>query len=175
VQFVFQPAAQRLSSTSHDAPTGISTSISFPSPFNRAGGRTSNVRRNMKTLLTFSSLLTLSACSVYKVEAVRDFKPRLHDKPLAKKPPSEPVRLNSPMEGGQCFEPMFYVLSLGIIPSHCVGYYQTGNSVFRVTTMMGWIPAMYPVLSDWEYDLDEKSEMRTLKKLSEQDASGNRR
>ena len=121
----------------------------------------------MKTLLTLFSLPILSACSVYKVEAVRDFKPRLHDKTLSEKPPSEPVRLNSHMEGGQCFEPMFYVLSLGIIPSHCVGYYQAGSDVFRITTMMGWIPAVYPLFSDWEYDLDGDGEMRSLKKLDE--------
>ncbi len=68
---------------------------------------------------------------------------------------------------------MFYVLSLGIIPSHCVGYYQTGNGVFRVTTMMGWIPAVYPAFSDWEYDLDGESEMRSLKQLGEHVGSGN--
>jgi hypothetical protein len=127
----------------------------------------------MKILLILFSVLFLSACSVYKVEAVRSFKPRPHDKPLSKKPPSEPVRLNSRMEGGQCFEPMFYVLSLGIIPCHCVGYYQASGGVFRVTTMMGWIPAVYPLLSDWEYDFDGESEMRSLKRLGEQDAYGN--
>jgi hypothetical protein len=75
------------------------------------------------------------------------------------------------MEGSQCFEPLFYVLSLGIIPSHCVGYYQTASGVFRVTTMMGWIPAVYPAFSDWEYNLDGQGEMRSLKKLGEGAAS----
>jgi hypothetical protein len=35
-----------------DAPTGISASISFQHPFNRAGGRTSNVLQEMKTIPT---------------------------------------------------------------------------------------------------------------------------
>ena len=72
---------------------------------------------------------------------------------------------------------MFYVLSLGIIPTHCVGYYQAGNGVFRVTAMMGWIPLVYPAFSDWEYDFDGKNEIRTLKQLGDQvsDSNGGQR
>jgi hypothetical protein len=40
---------ESLCRTSHGAPTGISASISFQHPFNRAGGRTSNVRQKQMT------------------------------------------------------------------------------------------------------------------------------
>jgi hypothetical protein len=127
----------------------------------------------MKTLVTLFLLPFLSACSVYKIEKVHNYKPRLQDKPLSKKAPSEPLRLNSYMEGAQCFEPMLYVISLGIIPSHCVAYYQAGAGVFRVTTMIGWIPSVYPAFSDWEYDFDGEGQLRSLKQLSEQGVDPN--
>ena len=50
-------ARNRKSLTSRGAPTGISTSISFQHPFNRAGGRTSNVgQMTMRHILNILGL-----------------------------------------------------------------------------------------------------------------------
>jgi hypothetical protein len=63
--------------------------------------------------------------------------------------------------GYQCFEPMFYVISLGLIPAHCrysylltvvieeEGNVRTIEFPYRVTSMQGWLMALYPLFPDW--------------------------
>lgn len=76
---------------------------------------------------------------------------------------TEVVRTSVPFAGAHCFEPMLYVLSLGIIPAHCKDSYilkadfgagkgaKTVEQAFEVTTMQGWLMILYPLLPDWEF------------------------
>jgi len=67
-------------------------------------------------------------------------------------------------EGFQCFEPMMYFLSLGLIPTHCVGKHEliikfnengvekTITKKIKETTMGGWFPLFLLFSPNWEYD-----------------------
>ncbi|MDF7802180.1 hypothetical protein P4C99_22095 [Pontiellaceae bacterium B1224] len=62
-----------------------------------------------------------------------------------------------------CFEPMLYVLTLGIIPTHCKYSYDLTVEIndgektnlikknYIVTTMQGWLPILYPLSPNWKY------------------------
>lgn len=73
------------------------------------------------------------------------------------------TRENDSPEGFQCFEPMLYVLSIGIIPAHCVDTYVVAIpdsmaadtsrrlTVFTVTSIQGWVALLLAPLPDWRY------------------------
>ena len=82
--------------TSHSAPTGISTSISFQHPFNRAGGRTSNVGITMKSVMTITCLMMGLAISV--LSCSKPVGPRTADAVSGKCP-----RCGTIVEGGLVF------------------------------------------------------------------------
>ncbi|MCL6272352.1 hypothetical protein M3P05_20775, partial [Sansalvadorimonas sp. 2012CJ34-2] len=57
--------------------------------------------------------------------------------------------------GKHCFEPMLYVLTLGIIPAHCENIYTVSadNEVLgkvKVTSMQGWAALFSALSSEWK-------------------------
>lgn len=59
-------------------------------------------------------------------------------------------------EGKHCFEPMFYVLTIGIVPTHCVDRYtiSAGSGEIgqaKVTMMQGWVTLLLVPFPQWVY------------------------
>ena len=55
-----------------------------------------------------------------------------------------------------CFEPILYVLSVGVIPTHCVETYRVSSEdqdfgTVKVTKMQGWLPLFMVPLPSWNY------------------------
>jgi hypothetical protein len=83
-------------------------------------------------------------------------------------------KLNKWPEGGHCFEPMLFVLTLGVIPTHCVDTYSAETdshqlAKIKVTSMQGWIPLLLAPFSPWKYGyaLNVESEIYELVKAEE--------
>ncbi|MGS5088305.1 hypothetical protein ACVC7V_17620 [Hydrogenophaga sp. A37] len=124
----------------------------------------------MNKLLIATLALILSGCATFKVEQteVVDTKITLADSSAPIK-----VALNGSRFGGShCYEPMIFVLTLGIIPTHCVSNYsvtmapaepEQGQAVqlgtFRITTMSGWIALFLAPLPHWNFGSPESPEV----------------
>lgn len=102
---------------------------------------------------------TLFSCASYKVETSSEFDFTKID---GKKEQSITLKkVNDFPQGGQCFEPMLFVLTVGIVPTHCVDDYNVeveGESLgsTKVTTMSGWIPLFMAMLPKWKYGIEPK-------------------
>ena len=83
------------------------------------------------------------------------------------------TKINEWPEGIHCFEPVFYVLTLGIIPTHCVNTYSVSvNSVdigvVKVTTMQGWVTLLMIPLPSWQFGYgNEQDVLVTVKSMVE--------
>jgi len=117
------------------------------------------------------SLLTLilSSCASYKVVPEGDIAQAKNN--------SETLvvtKMNEFPEGRHCFEPMMYVLTLGIIPTHCVDtYIVSSESVelgrVKVTYMQGWVALLIAPLPVWEYGYGSavESEIKEMVRIAE--------
>ena len=88
------------------------------------------------------------------------------------------VKLNEYPEGAHCFEPLLYVLSVGMIPAHCLERYHVGilppaqakqddlKADFEVTAMQGWIALFLPLSSRWRFGYGENVEEEIRGKIS---------
>lgn len=98
--------------------------------------------------------LFLSGCASYKIETSSSFDfSKIKDDNREK---IEVIKLNDYPQGGQCFEPMLFVLTLGLIPTHCVDDYEVKVGSVSVgeakaTYMSGWIPLFLPIHPKWKY------------------------
>ena len=79
-------------------------------------------------------------------------------RPSCTDPQPQIFQLNTRPEGFQCFEPMLYVLSLGIIPVHCVNTFEVRSSAepeqlakVNVTTISGWAALFLAPLPKWKF------------------------
>ena len=122
------------------------------------------------------ALTQLTGCAAYRIVPTNDFKARapMIQEYLRANPEEAMsiVKLNEFPNGAHCFEPLLYVLSLGIIPTHCVDQYHvkvasTAQSEekdlttdYEVTAMQGWIVLFLPLSPRWkfgfEYNADEE-------------------
>ncbi len=122
---------------------------------------------SVKQLAMVSLLVLQAGCVVHKLDGTASLDektPALVERRATGADASLVVTpLSTWPEGEQCFEPMLYVLSLGLIPTHCVRRYHVGYEAVgdvdpaslethvTVTSMQGWIPALFPVLQGWRY------------------------
>ena len=79
-----------------------------------------------------------------------------------------------PGRGFQCFEPLLYVLTLGIIPADCTNDYafeavlEDGSSTvpihrkYAVTQIQGWVSGLLVLLPGWELGAGPASSVRAL-------------
>lgn len=86
------------------------------------------------------------------------------DNPAGKIIILEASKQNS-FDGWQCFEPMLFIITLGLVPAHCVekhelvfkvvenGESNTITKKAKKVTMQGWIPLFLLFSRKWEYDL----------------------
>lgn len=114
--------------------------------------------------------LFLSGCASYKVVPEGELK----DLPEGEKVSIK--KQNEWPEGAHCFEPLFYVLSLGIIPTHCVDTYTvTAESnelgTVKVTSMQGWVTLLMASFPVWQYgfgtEKDLESDVKSLIEVAE--------
>ncbi len=112
-----------------------------------------------KILLSFSLVLFITGCATYKVVPLE---------PLGTLPSNhetitvERIRTKIP-QGANCFEPMLTIMTLGIIPTHCVERYSvsfdsTEIGEVKVTSMMGWVAIIMNPFSSWKYGLGQNAE-----------------
>ncbi len=113
----------------------------------------------MKKYVTSAFLaLVLSGCAVFKVEIPKTVVSRI-DALNAQTSTIQEDEYRY-LEGDHCFEPMLYVFTIGLIPTHCVDRYKlkvlkAGEVVqveeIKVTTMQGWLPLLLIPTSTWKY------------------------
>ena len=118
---------------------------------------------NLKYLIL---VLTLTGCTVYKI--VPDDKVSRGVASLEK---LSITKVNEWPGGNHCFEPMLYVFSLGIIPTHCVDTYKVSSSSeeignVKVTTMQGWFPLLMVPLPSWQYSVETDVEPKVKEYVS---------
>ena len=63
---------------------------------------------------------------------------------------------------------MLFVLTLGIVPTHCVDDYnviveENNIGAAKVTTMSGWFPLIMALSPKWKYGVEPKIEKELLK------------
>lgn len=121
----------------------------------------------VRCLFVCALLVSQAGCVAHKLEgtdALTQKATTLNERRLAE-PGAELVvtPLSTWAEGAHCFEPMMYVLTLGLIPTHCVRRYHVSDELLgdvdpasldtdvTVTAMQGWFPALLPVFSGWRY------------------------
>ncbi len=107
-----------------------------------------------KVSLAVLMILSLASCATHKIETSSQF-------PLSKLQGENPssissTKLGEPGQGVHCFEPMLHILTLGIVPTHCIDEYQVKLNDepigdVKVTTMSGWIPLLMNALPKWKY------------------------
>ena len=105
--------------------------------------------RIIKAILLLPILLICS-CATFTVYQDGELKhsPDIHNVSIKK--------INDLPEGFHCFEPLFYVLTLGIIPTHCVNTYNVSvDSVdlgdVKVTSMQGWVTLLMIPFPSWQF------------------------
>ncbi len=78
--------------------------------------------------------------------------------------PFQVSKENKLPEGFQCFEPMAFLLTAGLIPAHCVETYEVtapgieAESTYKVTTMRGWVTFFLMPLPEWHAGLGRNPE-----------------
>ncbi|WHI45408.1 hypothetical protein [Microbulbifer sp. VAAF005] len=122
---------------------------------------------NKLPLIILISLL--SACATYKVEPEDKFSEAISDKDAV-----AVTRVNKWPEGNHCFEPMMYVLTLGIIPTHCINTYSVSSGSqelgqVKVTSMQGWVALLIAPFPNWQYGYtnEVESEIKDMVQVAE--------
>jgi hypothetical protein len=116
----------------------------------------------MNKIISVALTIFLSGCATYKVE-IADNASTTKTK-IDAGAQITVTKENLYPGGFQCFEPMMFVLTLGIIPTHCVYTYSAtsittslgqqetvplGN--FKITTIGGWAALLLAPLPKWNF------------------------
>jgi hypothetical protein len=123
---------------------------------------------HMNKFVLLFSLFAISSCAAYKVE---------RDGPIERVAVSEALEVKRANEwpgGKHCFEPLLYVLTVGIIPTHCVDRYtvSAGSRKIgqaKVTMMQGWVTLFMAPFPKWKYGygVDVEPEIREIVEVAE--------
>ncbi len=119
--------------------------------------------------------LLLAGCSAYKVERSQNI-----NAPMLELRSSSVITVaqdNSYSEGLHCHEPMLYIFTLGIIPTHCINRYsimliRSLNSqediplgTLKITIIGGWAALFIVPLQEWRFGSPPRTESG-IKKLA---------
>ncbi len=132
----------------------------------------------MPKFVVLLSVAFLSACAAYKIERNPDMEPLSAPgySILESNIEITQSQLTKFPEGFQCFEPMLYFLSVGIIPSQCVDRFIVSTAIpagrvekavlaeYVVTRMQGWVALLLPLLPTWRFGYGGGAETE-IKKL----------
>jgi hypothetical protein len=76
-----------------------------------------------------------------------------------------------PYEGFQCFEPYMFVVTLGLIPIHCVHRYKASLSLelassneipeaeYKISTIIGWAAPVVTLFPGWRWGSSKQPEV----------------
>jgi hypothetical protein len=115
----------------------------------------------MKSFIALVAALSLTGCVTYRISP--------KDKPLHADAPT-PLRVvkeNQSPEGFQCFEPMLWFITVGIIPFQCVDTYNVTlvtsmepapEAKYKVTSIGGWAALFIAPLPSWHFGKPENVE-----------------
>lgn len=120
-----------------------------------------------KLTLSLLSLL-LCSCATYKIEVQGQLNK------ISVPIESIEVKKENEWPGGQhCFEPMLFVLTLGIVPTHCIDTYKVSSEsseigIVNVTKKQGWVALVLAALPSWQYGLghEPENEIKNLVQVS---------
>ncbi|MBD9425478.1 hypothetical protein IB232_09125 [Pseudomonas sp. PDM15] len=128
----------------------------------------------MKKIISSILLTFIGGCATYKVE--------MTDNASAAKMmlnPDAPILVkqeNLHPEGFQCFEPMLFVLTFGLIPTHCADTYSASTITdqqkivplgsFKITTIGGWAALIIAPLPQWRLGSPDKPEIEMKQIIS---------
>ncbi len=107
----------------------------------------------MRWLIPPLLIASLGGCAVYSVDPAEGA-PALHPAP---DDTVRLVKLNPYPEGFQCFEPYWYFITVGIVPTRCVDTYRVwlerpagkDQSTYTVTAIAGWEALFLMPFSGW--------------------------
>ncbi len=116
--------------------------------------KASSLYRKLYILTKFIILISaivLTSCAAYKVVPEGKLTPV-----AVNKGELTVTKTNKWSGGAHCYEPMLYVLTLGIIPTHCVDSYSVSSELevlgkFKVTSMNGWAALFIAPFPTWQY------------------------
>ena len=128
----------------------------------------------MKTTVSILILILLSGCATYRIDSGPSpaFERLLAERQAEGKDELEiEIKKKNDFPGGvHCFEPMLYVLTLGIIPTHCVNEYEATIKIpeitesnentkdYKFTSMQGWVALFLTPLPNWRYGFGSEEE-----------------
>jgi len=131
----------------------------------------------MNKIISVTLAILLSACATYKVEIIEETPSA--QKAIAASTPITVTQESSYPKGFQCFEPMMFVLTLGLIPTHCVNTYSVSSAApttdqqeavalgtFKITTMGGWAALIIAPLPKWKFGSPSEPELEIKQVLS---------
>lgn len=120
--------------------------------------------------------LLLSGCATFKVEQTEFVDAKIT---LADSQASIKVALNGSRFGGShCYESMLFVLTLGIIPTHCISNYSAAVvaaaepdreiplGTFRITSINGWLALFLAPLPQWNFGSPDSPEVEIKRAMS---------
>jgi hypothetical protein len=118
----------------------------------------------IRLLLTFL-VIALTGCGTYKIVPIGTLEKVSDSQELL-----TVLQVNEFPQGNHCFEPMMYVLTLGIIPTHCVDTYNVTSGEqeigqVKVTSMQGWVALLIAPLPTWQFGFPEGVDARVSQML----------
>ena len=134
----------------------------------------------MIKLLPILVLLLLCGCAVYKIEKSEGPKSiRTESEHLVRADVEAGMRIvngTDDSNGDQCSFVFFFMITVGLFPTHCVTTYDVlmpisgstddyaWEAEYRVTGMLGWYLFFMPIIPQWHfgYRRNDESEIRTI-------------
>ena len=111
----------------------------------------------MKKLVAIILAGSLVGCAAYRITLKEDRGLAAAVQRAGSDAPIQVSKENRVPEGFQCFEPMLFFLTVGLIPVHCVDTYKAsaaelgGESIYTVTAMQGWVTLVLMPLPGWHF------------------------
>jgi hypothetical protein len=110
----------------------------------------------VKLVANLIPLLLLAGCVVHRIAPEGGVAPLATPSPTAKIVVS---KVGERSEGHQCFEPLLYVLTLGIVPARCVDTYTASTeaessevhvmATYKIATVQGWLSLLLAPAPEW--------------------------
>ena len=143
----------------------------------RVTARRPGVRRGGTGVLAALVATTLcGGCAVYRIDVTEDYEALARTAVTVGSGEARDVQvdlLNEFPEGAHCFEPLAHVLSLGIIPTHCVDRFHVSRAAagaeadrdthFRVSYMQGWVALGLALSPQWKLGYGEDIDSQLLR------------
>jgi len=112
----------------------------------------------MKAILACTLLLT--GCAAYRVSPGDDG--ALRAVPVKGSSEIAVTQVRGPLQGFQCFEPLFFTLTLGLIPANCVDTFavsvtssfgETVKGTYKSSIWFGWVSVFLAPLPKWHWQM----------------------